>query len=91
MSWVCLLGLLNYCYNSLVVPYVGARKQYRKHRRVFKKARPARPQSLGRTEHTKEYVSTSKERERIAKSIPKRATLIFNTPLFLIVAFRPGV
>jgi tRNA (Thr-GGU) A37 N-methylase len=91
MSWVCLLELLNHCHNSLVVPYVGARKQYRKHRGVFKTARPARPQPLGRAEHTKEYVSTSKGRERIAKSIPKGATLIFNTPLFLIVAFRPGV
>jgi hypothetical protein len=31
---------------------------------VFKKARPARPQLLGRAERTEEYVSTAKGRER---------------------------
>jgi hypothetical protein len=31
---------------------------------MFKKARPARPQSLGRAERTEEYVSTAKRRER---------------------------
>jgi len=56
---LCLLGLLDNCLNSVVVPYVGARKQYRKHRGVFKKARPARPQTLGWAERTKEYVSTA--------------------------------
>ena len=40
MSGVCLWGLLNNCQNLVVVPYVGARKQDRKHRGVFKKVRP---------------------------------------------------
>jgi hypothetical protein len=31
---------------------------------VFKNAHPARPQPLGRAEHTEEYVSTTKGRER---------------------------
>jgi hypothetical protein len=31
---------------------------------VFKKARPARPQPLGRAERTEEYVSTAQRRER---------------------------
>ncbi|MGB5056929.1 MAG: hypothetical protein WBO24_21230, partial [Nitrospirales bacterium] len=31
---------------------------------VFKKARPARPQPLGRAERTEVYVSTAKGRER---------------------------
>ncbi|MEO6201780.1 MAG: hypothetical protein ABIP82_00945 [Nitrospirales bacterium] len=31
---------------------------------VFKNARPARPQPLGRAERTEEYVSTAKGRER---------------------------
>jgi hypothetical protein len=59
-----ILGLLNNCHISIVDPYVGTRSQYANHRGVFKKARPARPQLLGRAERTEEYVSTAKERER---------------------------
>jgi hypothetical protein len=40
---------------------------------VFKKARPARPQALGRVERTDEYVST-------AKGVRTRLAAFFNTP-----------
>jgi hypothetical protein len=43
MSGICLLGLLDNCPISVVIPYVGTRKQYAKHRGVFKKARPVLP------------------------------------------------
>ena len=36
---------------------------------VFKNARPARPQPLGRAEHTEEYVSTAKGRPACAKPL----------------------
>jgi hypothetical protein len=44
--------------------HVGNREPYGKNTGVFKKARPGRPQPLGRTERTWQYVSTGKGRER---------------------------
>jgi hypothetical protein len=53
-------GLLNNCNIFPVDPHVGNREPYEKNKGVFKKARPARPQPLGRAEYTREYVSTAK-------------------------------
>ncbi len=57
-------GTVEYCKNSPLHHLRESTKLTRENSGVFKKARPARPQPLGRAERTEEYVSTAKGRER---------------------------
>jgi hypothetical protein len=68
-------GAVEYFKNFAIHQQLNNRSPPEKNSGVFKKARPARPQPLGRAEHTLEYVSTAKGRERrwrLFSTLPQR-------------------
>jgi hypothetical protein len=56
-------GLLNISKDFIFSQARSDRDPPKKKEEMFKNARPARPQLLGRAERTEEYVSKGKERE----------------------------